>query len=151
MSHETDVQALLQADGTFTGSITSARVFSWVDTGRSGISPSGTPAAYSSGILQPSCIVKERSQTPSGAIKDQASGTTSYRGVVELWFYDDADSDGSTLETARARAVALINEAYLSNGGLARWIGHVIMNARDDSLQGAVMMRSDFEVLNVLN
>lgn len=144
MSHETDIKTKLSNDGTFSGYMTGG-IYTFTETGRSGISRTGTPAAYdAAGLIKPCVIVKSRNRTPTGDIRDEGTGLASYRAVVELWFYSDGYANVSALETARDRAITLLHDTQ-TTGAKVQWIGDVI-NDRDPSLENANVLRTDFLV-----
>jgi len=143
MSHESDIQAALQTDTTFNNLMTGG-IYTYDETGRNGISLQGTPAAYDDGTLKPCVVIKERSSTPTNAIRSEAIRDFSYRAVLELWFYDDGAATLDTLDSAKNRAIALLHDQRVT--GAKVQLNSQMKNFRDPDLEGAHVLRLEFFV-----
>ena len=149
MTHETDIEAALVADGTFSTLMTGG-IYTVEEIGRNGLSSSQTPGAYDATtlLLKPTCLVKQRSRVPTSDIRDEGAQTTSYGAVVEIWFYTSADNDPTVLVTARDRAIVVLHNSRVT-GAKVEWIGGTISD-KDEGLDNAHMQRTDFIVHAVL-
>ena len=143
MTHESDIQVVLQGDSTFNTPLTGG-IYTYDETGRNGISPQSTPDAYSSGTLLPCVVIKERSSVPTSPIRSEASRDFSYRAAVELWFYDDGAAILDTLTSARNRAIALLHDQRVT--GARVQLNNEMKNFRDPDLEGAHVLRLEFTV-----
>lgn len=150
MSLEDDVRSVLAADsgaGKF-ATLIAGGIFTWESTGRRGLSHGNATTANAwnatTGILNPTCVVKARNQNYDGGPRD--IGSVSYRQVVELWYYADGEADWDTIDAAQRRALALLDEQQVGATRLTlRWIGEFI-RGRDEDLDRALMTRQDFDV-----
>lgn len=143
MSHEADIQSVLQADTTFDDLMTGG-IYTYDETGRNGISPQSTETAYQDGTLLPCVVIKERSLVPTNAIRSEASRDFSYRATVELWFYQDGAASLDTLDTASRRAIALLHDQRVT--GAKVHLNSQLKNFRDPDLEGAHVLRLEFLV-----
>ena len=119
-------------------------VYSFAQTGRNGISRASLPEAFDSesGFLQPCAVVKAGAVEAAEAIRDSAAGSAQR---VEVYLYDDGDSDTTAINAARDRVVALLDRQWIDGAGWLRRIGGVD-DQRDPKLNGAAVVRVDFEV-----
>lgn len=140
------VTTLLNDDATFSGLI--AELVMFQDLTSEGITMARLPGAFVDGVLQPTCVVKTRSETPTYALVDEAAGMTSIQRVVELWFYDDRDAGWDTIRTARDRAYTLLQGQVLSTGH-AMLINRLV-DRRDEALLDACMLRDDYRLTGIL-
>lgn len=149
MSLRGAIKAVLEADATLLATLTGG-VYDKSELGRRGISPTSTPGAYGDqGTLKPLCVVKARGSTVDGALADDAHQYASFRQVVELWFYQE--SGDTALETAMARAAALLHGKQVTDSFVVRWIGNPVLDREAPELEGVSVTRSDYEVISALS
>lgn len=142
MSALSAAKSVLEADSTLLATATGG-VWSWDETGRTGINRTSTPAAFDSdGIIKPCVLLKLRSSIPDGAVVDEATQLTSYQQMIECWLY--ADVDFTAIETMSSRIYALLHCKRLSGPFFFRWAGD-IQGPRDMTLD-AWVQRSDYMV-----
>lgn len=147
MSYADDVKAVLVADVGAGGAATllAGGIYTFDETGQSGLSRINTPDAFSGNALLPTCVVKSRSQVPDGGIVDAELQTRSYRQMVEVWLYDDAYATYSTIDTIWQRVFELLEEqAVGASSEIARWQGNTV-DMRDPALENVIFRRNDFE------
>lgn|GEM_PF-4227285 len=118
-------------------------LYTYEQTGRSGISRSSTPDAYdAAGFLQACAVLKAGAARQTEAIRDETGGATQ---ALEIYLYDDGDSGYGTILTARDRMVALLDRQWIDGAGSLRWAGGV-EHLRDPKLNNAVLVRVDFDL-----
>lgn len=117
-------------------------LYSYEQTGRSGISRSSTPDAYEAvGFLQACAVLKAGEARRASAIRDSQSGGEQR---LEIYLYDDGDSGYGAILTARDRIVALLDRQWIDGAGYIRWAG-AVDDLRDPKLNNAALVRVDFE------
>jgi hypothetical protein len=147
MSHEDDIKTALAADVTLAAILTGG-FFTFDDTGREGLSRTGTPTAFAStGLLKPCCVVKQRSVTSDFRMVDEGGQIMSYAAVVEIWLYNDGDSAITALENASNRIYTLLQDTR-TTGAKCRWI-FSMENERAPELENANLWRDDYEVIAI--
>jgi len=147
---ESVVIAALEADAGVGGVVTllTGGVYSFVETGRLGISRTSTPGAFDAdGLLKPCAVVKARGAAPDGGADDDGAQVASYRQVVEVWLYADGDAAQTTIEAAQRRAFTVLHGKMIgSDKVIARWAGNYFGGERDASLDFALVLRCDYAV-----
>jgi hypothetical protein len=144
MSALSAAKTILEADATLLAAATGG-VWDFDETGRLGLSRSNTAtsAAYdASGVLKPAVVIRLRSSTPDGILRDDPDQYVSVREMLEVWFYQD--SGYTAIETMRNRVYTLLHAVQLSGTFRCYWSGDV-RSQRDDILDASVE-RSDFVV-----
>lgn len=146
MTIETSIVTHLEADATLTALLTGG-LYSSTETGRLGISIDSTPDAYDNGFLLPCAIVKARALTPTNELADADGQFMTTRQVIEVWLYDDGRADYSTLEAARSRIYALLQDQHEDITGAVsiQWAGN-LDDLRDETLHNACLLRQDWQV-----
>ena len=66
---------------------------------------------------------------------------------VEVYLYDDGDSDYAAINAARDRVVALLDRQWIDGAGWLRQVGGAD-DGRDPKLNGAAVVRVDFDLTN---
>lgn len=151
MSIADDCATVLKVDTGVGGVATllTGGIYTFAETGELGISRDSTPLAYDGAMLKPCCVIRARGQEGDGGARD--AGVASYRQVVEFWFYNDRSATYSTLETARSRVFALVDEKMIgTNKQILRWTGNPINEAQDPALDNARMIRADYDTRGLL-
>jgi len=147
---ESVVIAALEADAGVGGVVTllTGGVYSFVETGRLGISRTSTPGAFDAdGLLKPCAVVKARGAAPDGGADDDGAQVASYRQVVEVWLYADGDAAQTTIEAAQKRAFTVLHGKMIgSDKVIAHWAGNYFGGERDASLDFALVLRCDYAV-----
>lgn len=122
-------------------------IYTFAETGKEGVGPTGTPDAFSQGYLTPMCVIVERSEMPWGGIHDHFENTESTRKVVEIYYYNDADVGYNVIREARDMVYGLLHNALI--GGLrTKWLSDV-NDLRDEVLNNAAMIRSDYQGVRI--
>ena len=120
-------------------------IYGYAQTGRNGISRVTTPDAYEAGgFLRACAVVKAGDAKNEAAIRDAQSGM---RQAVAVYLYDDGDNGYGAILTARDRALALLDRAWIDGVGFVRRIGSA-EDGRDAKLNNAALVRIDFEVVS---
>ncbi len=134
---------VLAGDATLAGLLVGG-VYSFAQTGRNGISRASLGDAFddASGFLQPCAVVKAGAVAASEAIRDSDARS---RQTVEVYLYDDGDSDYTAINSARDRVVALLDRQWISGAGWLRQVGGAD-DGRDPKLNGAAVVRVDFNL-----
>lgn len=144
-----DVKTTLAAVSAISTALTGG-IHTYEDTGRLGVNRDSVSAAYDSttGLLKPCCMVKERSETSDGGIRDINVAST--RRVIELWFYTDGDNTYDTLETVQRLAITALDEQMIGTSKrILRWFANPIQE-KDPALDNACMLRSDYAVRGLI-
>lgn len=137
------VRDVLADDATLAGLLLGG-VYSYEQTGRSGISRVTTPDAYEAGgFLRPCAVVKAGEARAAVAIRDSISGA---RRIVQVYLYDDGDNGYGAITAARDRVIALLDRQWIEGAGYVRWVIG-IEDERDPKLNNAALVRVDFEVM----
>lgn len=106
MSVVSEAKAVLEADATLVALATGG-IWDFDETGRLGLSRTTTPDAYDSfGIILPSMLLKQRSDTPDFVLADDNTQYVSSKVMLEVWFYEDTGY--STIEAMRNRVYTLL-------------------------------------------
>lgn len=143
MSHAATIKAVLEADAGNLLLTATGGVWDFDETGRLGLSRTGTPAAFDDNErIKPSIVVKSRGEQPDGQIADDPAQTLSTQTVVELYFYQDSGYDD--IETMVARCFALLHGKQASGIVKIYWRNHIAQQ-RDEDLDANVE-RSDYQV-----
>lgn len=155
MSIADDIKAVLVADNGVTGanSLFTGGIYTFNETGRTGISRQSTPSAYdvTTYHLKPCCVIRARARVSDSGPKDDASQVYSYRQVVEVWFYIDSSGSLSTLETAQARVfTVLAGKRIGTDKRTLRWVGDPVWDDREIALERAYALRSDYETRGLI-
>lgn len=152
MSHADETRAVLVADTGAGGvnTLLTGGIYTWVGTGRTGISRQSTPSVYvstTSPQIRPCAVVKDRAKRPDGQITDEEDQDTSYTQIVEIWLYDDSQGSLAALETVEARIYQLLHHRQVGDGWY-QWVNQV-MDERGVALEHAVTLRIDYQVFAV--
>lgn len=153
MSHAAEVAAVLEADtgGGGVDTLLTGGIYTWIETGRNGITRTSTPDVYVDADnlpdIQPCAVVKDRAMRPDGQIIDEVDQDASYTQIVEIWLYNDSSADFSTLETVANRIYQLLQFQQVGDGWY-QWVNQV-MDERGIALENAVMLRADYQVFAV--
>jgi len=153
MSIADDCATVLEADNGAGGVATllTGGIYTFAETGELGISRDTTPNAFNAttGLLKPCCVIRVRGQNYDNGPRD--IGVASYRQVVELWFYNDRSATYATIESARTRCIALLDEKMLGTSKqILRWSANPINDAQDPALDNARMIRADYDTRGLL-
>lgn len=139
MSFESQiVTALASVAATATGGI-----HTMDSTGRLGITRTTVPSAFTSGIIKPCILVKQRETILLPDLHDTLPPLQSAKTVIELWFYQD--SGYATIETMRNAVFPLLHGKQLDGAFQMFWVGDVRNNYRDTAIDASVE-RSDYEL-----
>lgn len=148
MSRESEVATRLAADATLLATLTGG-VHQYSVVGLNGITRETVPAAFSSGFLKPTALVKQRGLNPDFAVQDEITQKMSVRQVVEVWFYADSGAGWAAIDTAMARVFTLLYGYTLPAAFPLQLVG-VLDRMRDDgALRGAAMSRQDWLVVSI--
>lgn len=121
MSSEATFKAVLEADATLLATATGG-IWSFDETGRKGLSRTGTTAAYdSNGVIQPCVLVSERAVNPEFSLQDNSNQYMSSRQIVEIYFYSDASF--ADIETMKDRVYVLLHATQPSGMFRCEWAG----------------------------
>jgi len=143
-NHPATIKAVLAADATLTGILTGG-IYTYRETGRLGISRTTTPNAFLDGFLRPTALIKGRQELADGEIQDSDGQFSTTRQVIEIYLYDDGDNNYSTLETARTRIYALLQNKQLTGIAEIVFVGD-IDDLREQELDNAALLRQDWLV-----
>lgn len=110
-----------------------------------GISRATLPEVYdaTTKLMLPHVVIKQRGQIPTYELASQDSQFVTTTQILELWFY--AHNDYATLEAARNRAYALLQEKNIAGVGRLTLVNQ-IDDARAEEYNDAAMLRADFLV-----
>ena len=137
------IRDLLAADTTLAALLVGG-IYSFEQTGRSGISRVTTPDAYEAdGFLRACAVVKAGDVKTEAAIRDTVSGA---RQAVSVYLYDDGDNGYGAILTARDLIVMLLDRVWIEGAGWLRRVGGA-EDDRDPKLNNAAVVRVDFEVV----
>lgn len=148
MSYAATIKTLLAADGTLAALLTGG-VYAWEETKRLGLSVTNTPTAFSSGVLQPCAIVRDRATVAQG-LRDEIGGYATARTVCEVWIYSDGNTDGTTIRSAQARARALLSNKQIADSFQVSWVSGTNPE-RDPALNEALYVRDEYAVYGEVN
>lgn len=150
MSYESEIAAILDADGTLDALLTGG-IYVSATVGPLGITRETVEDAFdANGYLLPCALVKQRDRVPTGDVLDFDAQIESMRQIVEVWLYADSSAGYSTLDTAALRVRTLLMGDTLTASfelRLALWLDRQRDNG---ALNGAAMERLDFQVDFVL-
>jgi hypothetical protein len=118
-------------------------LYTFEQTGRSGISRTSTPDAYdAAGFLQPCAVLKAKDARFASPIRDDRTGAVQ---VLEIDLYDDGDNGYGAILTARDRIISLLDRQWLAGAGSLRWAGGA-EDLRDPKLNNAALVHVNFEL-----
>ncbi|MCZ2099716.1 MAG: hypothetical protein LC121_26330 [Anaerolineae bacterium] len=138
------IRDVLAGDGTLAALLTGG-IYSYDETGRNGISRAALPDAFDTdGFLLPCAVVKTGEARAAAAIRDSQSGT---RQMVEVYVYNDGDSDYGTITSARELVIGLLDRQWIAGVGFVQRAGGAD-DLRDPKLNNAALARVDFEVVS---
>ena len=113
MSIVSEAKAVLEADITL-AALATGGIWDFDETGRLGLSRTTTPDAYDEfGIIKPTILLKQRSDTPDYALADDNTQYVSSRVMLEVWLYEDTGY--SNIEAMRDRVYTLLAMKQLPN------------------------------------
>jgi len=139
---------LMEADTGAGGAATllTGGIYTYAETGRLGINQQTTPSAWDATTrkLKPCAVVKDRARVPDGGVTDDLEQLASWRQVVEIYLYQDGDTDGSTLDTVADRLFVLFHGRRISSK-ITHWANSIV-SEREPALNRAHMNRIDFAV-----
>lgn len=146
---ENAIKAILQADtGVLVPLITGA-IVTYDETGRNGIGLDSTPTLFTAnGFLKPTVLIKERTDSDRGGLRDRVAKVYSNAAAIEIWYVQDGDAGYTTLETARNRVEVLLKDNAFPNVGTLKQAGN-LSDIPDSSLDNAAQLRSDYTVVRV--
>lgn len=145
-SRENAFATRMEADATLMAVLTGG-VYEAGEIGVEGISRETTPAAFSSGYLLPSALVRQRTLVPDGIVYDELEQDTSLRQVVEIWLYEDTGFTNIDLATAR---LFTLFQGWQPSDAFPVQLINQIDRARDEgALKGRSLARMDFEVYSI--
>lgn len=141
MSFTAGIETLLEANATLVAAATGG-IHRLEDLGKLGLNRTLHPSSFTNGIIKPSMVIRQRSNTPLYDIVDEANQIVSSRVVIEIWFYQS--SGYTTIGTMRDLVYGLLHDKRV-NTGRCMWIWEVLLE-RDTNLDASVE-RSDFEII----
>jgi len=141
MSFTLGIETLLEASGTLVTAATGG-IHRLEDLGKLGLNRTLHPGSFTNGIIKPTIVIRQRSNTPTYDIVDEANQLVSSRAVVELWFYQS--SGYTTIGTMRNLVYPLLHDKRVGTGR-CMWIWEVLLE-RDSNLDASVE-RADFEII----
>lgn len=153
MSFEDDIVNMLLSDNTGQGNIVSLAtggVYSYDFTGRLGLNEDTLPQAYNAvdGSLNPTIIVRERSEVPDGGILSSYNQLMSVRATMEVYCYADGAKGFSIPETMKKRVYVDLAEQYTqSNQNLVRYFNQ--LRRRDPAIRWAAFYKMDFVIFSM--
>jgi hypothetical protein len=147
MSREAEVAALLEADATLMAILTGG-VYTVSELGREGITQDSAPGSFDSdGYLKPTAIVKQRGIVPAGSINDLREKIKSASQVVEIWLYQDTNFDA--IDSAQDRIYTVLQGEPLTGTYEMDWAFTMDRMRDEGALNGASMLRIDFQVVSI--
>lgn len=141
MSLSTDIKAVLEGNSQLLTILTGG-IYDYDETGRTGISKTNTPAAFTGPILNPCAMVKVRSTVPQGDIADSPAQKLSVVRVVEIYLYQE--NGYVNIENAQNAIFTLLHEKRFS-WGYMRW-ANTLEGRSAEELNGARLIRADYQI-----
>lgn len=129
-------------------SILTGGIITFNDTGRNGIGTQSTPTLYDGIFLKPCAMVKLRSISARNDLRDVGENVQAASGVIEIWFYDDGDNGYEDIIDAQSIVYSILPRQYIIGAGRLRWTND-IQNIRDNTLDNAAVVRSDYRLVNI--
>jgi hypothetical protein len=147
MSRESEIYAILNASAPLLAVLTGG-LYKAEDVGVEGISRETTPAAFSSGYLEPCALIKQRAETVTNDVVEFDSLVISTTQIVEIWLYEDRGY--TNLDAARPLIMGLLNGAILTTS-FELQLANMIDRQRDEgALKGASLARMDWQVWSII-
>lgn len=137
--HAVQVQAVMEASVDI-AAILSTRIYLVEETGRKGLSSTSVPAAYIDGVLQPTAVIRERSQVSTFDIQDSSPTLASYNSMVEIWLYRDGSDDPNPLRQVQSLVFGLLHQKNIA-GVTFYWAEDQDLG-REEEMQNAFRFRS---------
>lgn len=141
------VRDFLKSDATLMGML-EGDIITFNETGRNGIGIDTTQDLYDGVYLKSSIMVKLRSLNTRLDIRDTGENVNSANGILEIWFYDDGDNGFEDILDAQERVYNILPKQFITGAGHFRWVGDLV-NLRDNSLENAAVVRSDFRLIKI--
>lgn len=146
MSYESEIAAILDADGTLDALLTGG-IYVSATVGPLGITRETTPSAFDSNdYLKPCALVKEAAIVPTGDVLDFDAQIESARQRVEIWLYADSSAGYSTLDTVALRIRALLMGETLTASFDLQLVLWRTRDRDNGALNGAALERLDWQV-----
>lgn len=125
-------------------------VFKSGTVGPLGITRDTAAGAFdANGYLEPSALVKQRGNVPTGDVEDYTDQSTSASQIVEVWIYED--SPGYTNIDAAAQRIYDLFQGHQLTGTFEIRLANVLDRQRDEgSLNGASLARLDWQVISII-
>ncbi len=146
------IKTIFLADAPRVAALTGGIYTKSGDLGKQGVNTTMPAAAYQvvngRKVLKPCCVLRVRTEVPTGDRKDVESQATSMQAVLEIYFYNE--SDFAPLRTAREAAYRLLQMQTLESIGVLTLINRV-NDYYDPSLDNAATLRDEFRVKYLLN
>lgn len=119
-TREAEVATYLRTDGTL-AALVPGGIYAMGDLGVEGITDAvTTPDVWTGGVFQPTLVVRQRAQVPTGDLQSIRSQRTSVSQAVEVWAYSDDDDEITDILN---RVYRLMMGKRLIAAFSATWIG----------------------------
>ena len=141
MNFENAVELILEANAPLVALATGG-IHELSDLGKLGLNRTLHPGSFTNGIIKPTIVIRQRSNTPTYDVVDEYNQITSARVVIELWFYQS--SGYSTIRSMRDLVYPVLHDRKVGTGR-AMWIWEVLLE-RDVNLDASVE-RVDYEII----
>lgn len=138
---ESGIKTILDANAALVAQATGG-IYKLESLGKLGLNRTLHTGAFTNGIIKPSIVIRQRSDTPTYDYVDEGHQVMSCRAVVELWFYQA--SGYTTIRSMREKCFPLLHDKKVNNGR-CMYIWEVLLE-RDVNLDASVE-RTDYEVI----
>jgi hypothetical protein len=135
------VKGVLEVNAALTAVLTGG-IYDFDETGRTGITITTTPTAFSGPKLLPCALVKTRQRFANNDLRDEATQTASFSQIVEVYLYEQ--SGYTNIENAFDKIFELLHDKNISTLGRFQFVGSVESRMAEE-LAGASMYRMDFQ------
>src|SRR5688572_20943251 len=81
------IETILEANSTLVTMATGG-IHQLEDLGKLGLNRSLHPGSFTNGMVKPTIVVRQRSNTPTYDVVDEGNQIISARAVVEIWYYE---------------------------------------------------------------
>lgn len=137
-SFESQIDTLLSSVSAIT-TLATGGIYTFTDLGFTGLNRTKNPSVFSSGVIKPTILVKERSANPTGRIVGDLG--QSARQIVEIWIYE---YQGYTNINAIEDLIYTNLNLHSLTGGQLYWEGDV--RGQRDMILDANVLRLDYGV-----
>jgi len=152
MTVATDMQTTMNADSGVGGvkTLLTGGIYVQDDVRRICINRQSAPDAFdaTTKLLRPCALINMRGQIADGGITDDDKQDISWRQVIEVYLYNNGDAAVTTLHTVAERLFVLFHGTRI-NQRPCHYL-QTIMDEREESLDGANLVRVDFAIRGVL-